>query len=100
MQRGVLSLDHGLGKAESVLSFVFEEHAGKKRIRKVSFGLRSANLEIRPVYEFRYAKAGGFVLPERVEFRVPGEQVSKAFAGRELVTVYLFREVAAERAAR
>ncbi len=89
-----LHLDQKMMHDDGTAKFVFVDEKGKKRIDRIENDLHSANFHVAPVLSFKFSKVSSWVLPESVEFRVAGAELSGTMAGMEMVTTLLYRDYA------
>lgn len=89
-----LHLDQKMMHDDGTAKFVFVDEGGKKRIERIENDLLSANLHIQPVLAFKFAKVSSWLLPDSVEFRVPGANLSGTMAGMEMITTLFYRNYA------
>lgn len=88
--KGTLKLDMKLGNSPGLLTFDLEDHAGKKRVRRILNTIENFNLKIAPILEFAYAPQTKLDLPSRIAFRVDGGSLSGVLAGQDHITYYVF----------
>ncbi len=91
---GTLYLDQKMMHEDGTVKFVFTDEKGKKRIERIENDLHSANLQVRPVLAFKFTKVSSWTLPDCVEFRVAGAELSGTMAGMEMITTLFYRNYA------
>mgnify|MGYP001579186722 CR=1 FL=1 len=87
-----LTEDQKMMKDDGTAKFVFVDEKGKKRIERIENDLKAANMRIRPAMMFKFAKVQDWTLPESVEFRVAGADLSGSLGGMEMITILYYRD--------
>ena len=90
---GTLTFDAATGatKEHGAAKFVFADETGTKRILRIENDIESANMGIRPVLTFKFAKVSSWMLPASVEFRVAGAELSGTMRGMEMLTTMFYK---------
>lgn len=87
-----LHLDQKMMHDDGTAKFVFVDEKGKKRIDRIENDLHSANFRVQPVLSFKFAKVSSWLLPDSVEFRVAGADLSGTMAGMEMISTLFYRK--------